>query len=185
MRIQLSAVGMLVGLCMIGLGGCGGQSGAEKEHAEAEHAHDEHAHEVEGPHGGHIIELGSEKLHAELTHDEATHKVSVYILGSDVKTAAPIAAKEVNINIAEDGKASQFVLPAVPQAGESDGKPTYFELVSEPLCKIVCGESEAKNVRASLSFRDGEDPFVGIIETAPHEHEHEHEHEGEHSDKDA
>ena len=73
-----------------------------------EQLRDEHAHEEEGPHGGHIIELGTEDHHAELTHDEATHKVGIYLLGGDAKTAAPIEAESVTINVAEDGKPSQY-----------------------------------------------------------------------------
>jgi hypothetical protein len=149
---------------------------AGDEHAAHDHDHkgDAHDHAAEGPHGGHIIELGHEELHAELTHDEATHKIGVYLLGGDVKTAAPIEAASVIVNVAVDGQPTQYTLAATPQQGEPAGKSSYFELVSEPLCKIVCGESESKNTTARLSITIDNKPYVGIIETQPHEHDHEH-----------
>ena len=176
MRIQIFTTSLLVAICLFGLNGCGkGPAGANAGGETAEH--DDHDHAMEGPHGGHIIELGTEDHHAELAHDEATHKVGIYILGADAKTATPIEVESVSINVVADGEGSQYTLPAVPQAGESGGKTSYFEIVSEPLCKIVCGESDAKNTKARISFKIGDDPYVGMIETEPHDHNHEHGHE--------
>jgi hypothetical protein len=111
------------------------------------------------------------------------------LLGVDAKTIAPIDAQKVTINVAADGQPSQYELPAVPQAGETGEKSSYFEIVSEPLCKIVSGESGAKSTQARLSLDIGGKRYVGIIETAPHDHEHghegEHAHEGEHKDEHA
>jgi hypothetical protein len=167
---------LIVLVAIAGFNGCGKKPAAPEAgdgHAD-EHGHDHgaHDHAAEGPHGGHIIELGTEDHHAELTHDEASHKVGVYLLGGDAKTAAPIEAASVIINVAVDGTPTQYTLPAAPQQGESAGKASYFELVSEPLCKIVCGESESKNTTARLSITIDNKPYVGIIETQPHEHEH-------------
>jgi len=169
---------LLIVVALTGFSGCGKKPApAGGDHAEAGHDHDHgdaHDHAAEGPHGGHIIELGVENYHAELSHDDATHKIGVYLLGSDAKTAAPIDAPSVTINVAVDGTPTQYTLPATPQSGEAAGKASYFELVSEPLCKIVCGESESKNTTARLSITIDNKPYVGIIETEPHEHGHEH-----------
>lgn len=154
--------------------GCG-RPAAEPAAGESAAA-DEHAHGSEGPHGGHIIELGTEEHHVELTHDEAEHRIGIYLLGRDAKTAAPIEAESVTINVSEDGQPSQYILPAVAQPGDAEGKATYFELVSEPLCTVVCGESEAVNTHARLNVTIDGKPYVGLIETAAHEHEHEHDH---------
>jgi hypothetical protein len=80
------------------------------------------------------------------------------------------------INVLADGETLQFELPAVPQAGEEAGKSSYFELVDENLNKIVAGKSEAKNTQARISFKIGDKPFVGMIETDPHDHDHGHGH---------
>jgi hypothetical protein len=183
MRTLLAAAVVLMAWCLFNVSGCakgepdGGTVVADDHGHDHGHAHgDEHSHGDEGPHGGHIIELGGEEHHAELTHDE-THKVGIYLLGGDAKTAAPIEAESVTINVSVDGKPTQFVLPAVPQTGETDGKSSYFELVSEPLETVVAGESEAKNVQARLSLMINGKPYVGLIETAAHEHDHDHGHD--------
>ena len=177
MHVRTLTSSALLIACLIVAYGCGQQPVAEKggetAHETDEHEHD---HEMEGPHGGHIIELGTEDHHAELTHDDASQKVAVYILGSDAKTANPIKAESVTINVSEDGQPTQYVLPAVPQAGETDGNTSYFELVSEPLNKIVSGKSEAKSTQARLSLTINDKPFVGLIETSPHDHDHDHDH---------
>jgi hypothetical protein len=175
------AVVTVIVLCAAGLGGCKGESkpgGGEAADAH-EHGH-EHDHGEQGPHGGHIIELGAETHHAELTHDGASHKVGVYLLGGDAKSAAPIVAESVTINVSVDGQPAQYVLPAVPQTGEEGGKSSYFELDSEPLHTVVSGESESKNATARLSLQIDGKPYVGMIETAAHDHDHDHGHEHEH-----
>jgi len=61
-------------------------------------AHAEHAHPGEGPHHGDLVELGNEEYHAEVVHGEGG-SVSVYILDSAAKSAVPIDATELTINI--------------------------------------------------------------------------------------
>jgi hypothetical protein len=162
---------------LVGLPGCG-QRASESAGAGGEHAaaHDDHAHDHghEGPHGGHIVELGTEEHHAELTHDDEAHRIGIYLLGSDAKTAAPIDAESVTINVSVDGQPSQYVLSAVAQPGEPAGKASYFELVSEPLCAVVCGESEGAKSHARLSLTISGKPYVGLIKTEAHEHDHNH-----------
>jgi hypothetical protein len=162
---------------LVGLPGCGKQPAESADAAHQHVADDDHAHDHgdEGPHGGHIIELGTEEHHAELTHDDQEHRVGVYFLGDDAKTPKPIDAKSVTINVSVDGKPAQYELPAVWQRGER-GKASFFELVSEPLSLVVSGKSESPRTHARLSVTIGDKPYVGLIETAEHEHEHEHAH---------
>jgi hypothetical protein len=166
----------LVAIYLFSVGGCNqGPAGAPSADSKAANAHD-HAHAEEGPHGGHIIELGAPAHHAELTHDEAGHSVGVYILDGGAKAAAPIAAESITINVAQDGEPTAYVLPAIVQPGDDEGTSSYFEIVSEPLCKIVCGESEAETTTARISITIDGKPYIGIIETEPHEHDHGHAH---------
>jgi hypothetical protein len=136
----------------------------------AGHAHHDHGHE--GPHGGHIIELGSAHHHAELTHDEETHRVGIYILDGRAAQLAPIEAQSVTIIASVDGESSQYELPAVPQPGDPEGRASYFELESEPLHAIVAGEAEAETTHARLSLTIEGQRYVGLIETDPHDHHH-------------
>ena len=94
----------------------------------------EPAHGHNALHGGHIIELGSGKYHAELTHDDATHKVGIYVLDATVVQAAPIDAESIFINCLVSGRPTQFKLSAAPQLDDPPGMASHFELVSEALC---------------------------------------------------
>ena len=181
MRIVfIGGAGVLVTVFLLGLAGCGSsQSGAPAATATHEHPH-EHSHEQAGPHNGHIIELGSKTHHAELTHDEQSHTIGVYLLDSDAKELAPIEAESVTINVAVDGKSTPYALPAVRQPEDAEGKSSYFELVSEPLCAIVCGESESSNTTARLSITIDGKPYIGIIDTTAHDHGHDHDHDHAH-----
>jgi hypothetical protein len=171
-KLAILACSALVAFHLFGSIGCvkvdSGTSTAAAGH--------DHAHAEEGPHGGHVIELGSETHHAELTHDDESHRIGVYLLDESAKAAAPIEAESVIINVTEDGKLTPYVLPAAPQPDDGDGKASYFELVSEPLCAVICGESKAESTRARISITIDGKPFVGIIETDPHAHDHNHDH---------
>jgi hypothetical protein len=166
----------IVSLLLFGLYGCGDGRPAAPVGGEAAEAGHEHEHGEEGPHGGHIVELGTEEHHVELTHDDETHRVGIYLLGDDAKTAKPIQAESVLINVSVDGQPTQYVLPAVPQTGEAEGQSSYFELASEPLHTVVSGKSEAKSKHARLNVTINGKPYVGLIETEAHDHDHGHAH---------
>lgn len=85
-----------------------------------------HDHPTKGPHGGSLIELGKEEFHAELLHDELGGTVTIYVLDSKAKTAVPISATEVVINLKHDGKGEQFKLAASPQESDEKGKSSRF-----------------------------------------------------------
>jgi hypothetical protein len=85
-----------------------------------------HAHPSEGPHHGSLIELGAEEYHAELVHDDESGSVTIYILDSAAKTAVPIDATELTVNLKHDGNAEQFKLAASPDTNDSDGKSSRF-----------------------------------------------------------
>jgi hypothetical protein len=172
MRIlSIGAQSAVLVMCLVGLQGCGKGQAPEGGTAADDHGH---SHEEVGPHNGHIIELGADGYHAELTHDDAEHRVGIYILDGAAKAAAPIDAQSVTIRVSVADKPSEYQLPAVDQPDDPEGKASYFELVNEELCKIVCGEvEEAENARVNITIDDK--PYVGIIETH-HEHEHDHDH---------
>ena len=70
---------------------------AETQPAHEGHEHDHghgHGHEDTGPHGGHVVELGDEQLHAEWTHD--AEEVVVYLLDSSAKADAAISAATIS-----------------------------------------------------------------------------------------
>ncbi len=129
----------------------------------------EHGHPSEGPHHGHLIELGQEEYHAELTHDEATNKVTIYLLDSVAKDSVPTEAAEVTVNFVVDGKPKQFSLPAAPDAGDPPGQSSRFELADADLHEAL----ETVNAKGRLNVTINDKEFVGSIEHQAHgEHEH-------------
>ena len=129
-----------------------------------------HEHPSEGPHHGQLVELGNEEFHAEVVHDDAVDELIVYILDSAAKSAVPIDATELTINVKIADQPKQFALAAAPQADESDGKSSRFRLASKELLEVLHGEAAAK-----ISLQIKGKPYSG---TVPHEdhagHDHKH-----------
>lgn len=90
---------------------------------------DDHAHGA-GPHGGAVADWGGGKFHIEFTVDHDKKEATVYILGSDQKTAAPIKAKDnqltASVTGVKDKETFEVVLTAVPQEGDAAGKSSRF-----------------------------------------------------------
>lgn len=149
--------------------GCGdGNKTAEKSgHHEGDgHKEDEHGHPEEGPHNGHLIELGKEEYHAELLHDDAAHKITLYILDGAAKKSVPLAEKELTVNVLVADKPTQFKIPAVPQADDPSGQSSRFELVNEALCEAL--DDPKSKGRLSLSIAGK--PFSGDMAHEEHDH---------------
>ena len=83
------------------------------DHDGDDHGHDHHEHDhhaVEGPHGGHIIELSHDgSHHAELTDDHSADTVTVYMLDKDLKQTKT-GQTSVTLVLTADGKTESFEL---------------------------------------------------------------------------
>jgi hypothetical protein len=140
---------------------------------EATHPH-EHAHSDEGPHGGHLIELGDEAYHAEWLHDEQSGKITVILLDGAAKEEVPIAADHVIINVAIEGQApKQYQLAAVNPSGDDPPQASRFE-ATEPVLMTALRVGEG--VQASLSVDIGGKQYVGLIEHHAADDGHGHKH---------
>ncbi len=128
-----------------------------------DHGHD-HAHPAHGPHEGHLLELGSGKYHAEVVHDDAAKTVTIYLLGEDSKTPAPIAEESLVISAVVDGKPQQFQLAAKPLEGEADGQSSRYHS-SDPTLAAACDDAMSK---ARLSVTIEGRPYNVAVE--PHGH---------------
>lgn len=120
----------------------------------------EHDHSSEGPHGGHLIELGDEQYHVELVLDDKAGEVTFYVLDGTAKKAVPIDAAEVVVNLKHDGKAEQFKIAAKPDAGESTGKSSRFFSAD----KELAGDLDAEGADAELVLTIGGKQFRGKLE---------------------
>lgn len=129
--------------------------------------------EHQGPHGGHVIELGrSHEFHAELMENEEARTVSVYILGKDMQELA-LGQPTISLSLIVEGKPQSFVLQA---ADPTDGKASRFEATdSEAFAALHEHEATGK----LLVSIDGKS-YSGAIE----HHDRDHGHEGEDHDHD-
>ena len=135
------------------------------------HGHDEHGHPTEGPHHGVLVELGNEEYHAEVTHDDATGTVTVYLLDASAEKTVTSDATEITINVKHGDKPEQFKLSAQPQDGEPAGQSSRYSLTDKELAEHLHEEGTAPRI----SLMIGGKPFSGAI---PHEdhagHDHAH-----------
>lgn len=125
------------------------------------------AHPDEGPHKGHLIELGEEEYHAELVHDDATKTVAIYLLGADAKTAVPIADAEITLNLVVAGEPMQAKLAAEKQPGDPEGQASKFAIVDEKILEAL----EAPKTTGRLNVTIAGKSYSGNVE---HEADHDH-----------
>lgn len=85
---------------------------------ESDHAHGS------GPHGGAIADWGGGAYHVEFTVDHNAKQSTVYVLGGDGKTPAPIKAEALTLSINEP--VYEVELRADPMEGETDGASSRF-----------------------------------------------------------
>ncbi len=125
---------LTIALALI-IAGCGDPSGSTSsgnkpsadDHAhgdEHDHDHADEHHHDDAPHGGTIVDWGGGKFHLEFVVDHDRHEATVWVLGDDAKTPAPIAATELRLNVTEPEM--EIVLAAEPLDGEPAGSSSRF-----------------------------------------------------------
>ena len=146
-----------------------GQKKPEAQGSAAAHGHAEGGHPEEGPHHGHLIELGNEEYHAELIHDDATHKVTIYLLDGAAKKAVAIPDKELSLNLVFAGKPQSYKLAALAQAEDAAGQSSRFELTSKELCDALDDEKTSGRLNVNIAGK----PYSGSVTHAGHDdHDH-------------
>jgi hypothetical protein len=133
-------------LVVLALAGCESQPAAPPAQAPSAGPASQHHDHGAGPHGGTIGEWGGGAYHIEFTVDRDKHESTVYILGGDAKSPAPIKASKLLLSI--DEPSFQVDLLAQPLDGEEDGASSRFvgqheSLASaKPLTGTVTAEVE-------------------------------------------
>lgn len=170
--------------CNRGTAGTGDSAGANGHSKDGDDGHDHgagadphaaHAHPAQGPHGGHVVELGSPQHHAELLHDEATGTLTVHLLDAEVKNPVRIAENQIALTTQRDGEFVTIVLTAVTDGENTDEGNSHFAVVDAALCDAML-HTEKFIARLSATI-DGASR-TGTIEHTPHEHEG-HAHDGD------
>ncbi|MBL8816925.1 MAG: hypothetical protein JNL58_12925 [Planctomyces sp.] len=172
-RVLPFALAHALALCL--LPGCGNSVTDDPHSSEPAGTHDHgddhgdgnaHDHASEGPHHGHLIELGNGTYHAELVHDSSS--VTIYILDEAAKNTTPIDATEITVNLRHNGKPEQFKLAAAPKDGEPAGKSSQFTLQNSELANHL--DDESSEARLSVVI-DGT-PYTGSLSHAHGSHDH-------------
>ena len=152
--------------------GCGTEP-ADTGSSQSESAEAAHDHSAPGPHGGDMIVLGEEEYHAELTHDEATHTVAVYLLDSTGKEPVSSEQGSITLQVFKDGDFVDYALKATGDDGA-------FSTTDEQLCDLLLHSEEVKGrLHATIAGKE----YVGTIELAAHDHA-EHDQGTEHTEHD-
>jgi hypothetical protein len=159
--------------------GCASEApGSAAEHAREAHAAHQcqeqngHTHPAEGPHGGHLIELGGEQYHAELLHEGATNTVTVHILDTTGKQEVAIDDPEIVLQLFKSGEFLSYRLRPAGAAGSS----SEFSLADGQLCDLL---QHSEEIRGRLSVTISGQDYVGMIEHHAH-HTHHDQCDGEH-----
>lgn len=174
--------GLVAIVACIGVAGCTSQSSTNSQHvapattssasgsqpaaAPPEH---EHAH-GHGPHGGHLVDLGSNDYHAELTFASGGPVVSVYTLGADPAKVVAIDAPSITIVTSVEGKVSKYEVPANRQSDDPPNKSSCFELTNEDLYRVATGNDPAPTPRLRIGLTIDGLPYAGEVDV--HEHTH-------------
>ena len=125
--------------------------------AAAEHGHEHGA----GPHDGTLADWGGGKYHVEFTVDHDKQEATVYVLGSDDKSPAPIKTDKISLTIG-DPELMAELLP-VPLEGESDGLSSRFVGTHE---KLGIVQEYAGTITAEIEGT----PYTGDFKEEAHEH---------------
>ena len=175
---------LTVGLC-ISFVGCASESGESnvpqgqlvkenQDHEGDATAEDAHDHSAEGPHGGHLIVLGNEEYHAELTHDESTHTVTVYLLDAAATKSVTADQSTIVLRLFQEGEFVEHTLEATDAASQ-------FSAADEQLCDALL---HANETRGRLQVSIAGKAYTGMIEHKAHDHEGHADDDHDHGDGD-
>ena len=138
-----------------------------------------HSHDAEGPHGGHVIEIGEEVAHLEVTMGE-DRTITVYVLGADIETPSPVAVTDVIFELeGENDEETELELTPMPLEGEEEGTSSVFVVKAETVPEAI-DDIEKLHGHVHITI-DGKE-YEGEL---AHDHdEHGHEEDGEDHDED-
>lgn len=129
-----------------------------------DHAHPHSGHGA-GPHEGTLTDWGGGAYHVEFTVDHDKKEVTVYILGSDEKSPAPIKADKIKLTI--NDPMTELELVAKPLEGEKDGVSSRFVGTHDTIGIV-------KEFAGTISGEIDGTPYTGDFKEEPHGAEHKH-----------
>lgn len=136
----------------------------DHDHPHPHKADSGHSHGA-GPHEGTLADWGGGKYHVEFNVDHDKQEATVYVLGSDEKTPAPIKVTDGKLLLTIKEPSFQVNLVAQPLDGEADGSASRYVGTHEKLGVV---QEFAGTISAEV---DGT-PYAGDFKEEPHGHDH-------------
>lgn len=169
-RLTLLPVVALSLIGFLGCTGCGGSTPPKKNGNEGGHEHT-HSHDVPGPHSGKMAVIGDEEFHAEFVMDDASGKVSVYLLDKNMKVNPEAVSSQETITIETKAKedAKTYELAAVGRTAEKTSV-DQFEVEDKELIGHL--KTLGKVNTATLKVTIGGKEFTQNISFEDHGHDH-------------
>jgi hypothetical protein len=129
-----------------------------------DHGHD---HGAEGPHGGHVIEIGDEVAHLEVTMGE-DRTITVYVLGGDVETPLPVGVADVIFELEGEGDEEiELELTPTPAEGEAEGTSSVFVVKADLVPEAV---SDIEKLEGHVHITIDDKEYEGSLD---HDHDEE------------
>lgn len=159
---RLLALVVCTGMLLV-MSGCGGDKPAPAPApspmvpADAGHAHGD------GPHGGVLFDWGGGTYHVEFTVDHDKKEATVYIIGGDAKSPAPIKASSVHLVI--NDPMTEMDLVAKPLEGEAEGMSSRFVGTHDTIGIV-------KEFSGTVSGTVDGTPYTGDFKELPHTEGH-------------
>jgi hypothetical protein len=145
--------------------GCG-EKPAPAPAPQAKSETDDHGHDHgSAPHGGTLTDWGGGAYHVEFTVDHDKKEATVYIIGSDAKSPAPIKADKIHLVI--NDPMTDLDLIAKPLEGEVDGMSSRFVGTHDTIGIV-------KEFSGTISGEIDGTPYTGDFKEEPHGADHEH-----------
>jgi hypothetical protein len=116
-------VAAVLGLGLVWATGCDTKKDAGPKAADKKHEDDDHGHGA-GPHKGVVFDLGGGKWHGEFQPDHKAKSATVWILGADEKTPAPIKAEKLRLVVTNTNPKIEIDL--LPTDKGADGAASTF-----------------------------------------------------------
>jgi hypothetical protein len=123
-----------------------------------------HSHDA-GPNGGALTDWGGGAYHVEFTVDHDAKEATVYLIGSDAKSPAPIKADKIQLVI--DDPMTEMELVAKPLDGEAEGMSSRFVGTHETIGIV-------KEFSGTISGEIDGTPYTGDFKEEPHGADHAH-----------
>ena len=136
----------------------GAKDGHGHEHPEGEKGHPGHG---AGPHDGTLADWGGGKYHVEFTVDHDKKEATVYVLGGDEKTPAPVKTADGKLLLTINDPSFQVELQAAPLEGETGGKASRYVGAHDNLGIV-------REFAGSISAEVDGTPYAGDFKEEPH-----------------